>query len=71
MAKYCLYRVEGNEVEYIETYDDYTLCDNSREYLNELAIMRNVNTRYIMRRLDDWEDPNTYDPFCNVILIKY
>lgn len=63
MSKYCLFRVEGNEVEYIETYYDYTLCDKRREFLNGLAIMSNVNTRYIMRRLDDWEDPNNYDPF--------
>lgn len=70
MAKYCLFRVEGKEVEYVETYDDYALCDTSREYLNELAIMNNADTRYIMRKLDDWEDPHTYECYTNVIYIK-
>lgn len=71
MAKYCLFRVEGNGVEYVETTYDYALCDKSCEYLNELAIMNNVDTRYIMRKLDDWEDPHTYECYPNVIYIKH
>lgn len=69
MAKYCIFRIDGSDVTFFEHYDDYASCARSREYLDELAILRKVSTRYIIRKLDDWEDPYTYNPFLNVIIL--
>lgn len=71
MAKYCIFRLYKKNVTYFESYDDWEKCNKRCTYLNEVAIMHNVSyVRYIMRKLDDWENPYKYNPYFNVIIVS-
>lgn len=71
MAKYCIFRLTRDSVDFLESFTNYSDCDKRCDYLTDIAIMYNTHIRYIKRKLEDDEDPNTYNPFCNVIYIKH
>lgn len=73
MANFCIFKIDINSkkrVSFVESYDDYSVCYMRCDDLNQISHFYNSSARYVMRKLEDSENPYTYNPFVNFIVVS-